>query len=103
MSSWGHYIVSASQHQRERAWGCSGPMCRAPVVYRTGYQYITGRKGRVGVAEKFLCEAHGEKFARKYKLAMPGDEIPTSNEGARAERAAFVKAAIQAADDGDTE
>lgn len=111
MSSFAHRIESATQRDRDRhnhphVWGenrehisppcgCCWPKCHKPeVVYVVSYRYITGRAGRVGIREQFVCQRHGREFAAKNKLVAPDPAIPGTTKSAREHRADFVNAAL---------
>jgi hypothetical protein len=113
MSGRGHTIASANQRDRDylnkpRAWGenrehvspaigCGWPKCRKPeVVFVCSYRYVTGRKGRIGVCEKFYCEQHGRKFAAKHNLAVPDPNAAGTEKSEIDQRTDFVSAALGA-------
>jgi hypothetical protein len=94
IGSWGHDIECAKQYDRDfynlpHHWddaqgerqisppiGCSSPKCgTVPVVYVISYHYVTGRRGRIGVNCKCVCEKHGRKFAAKHGLEVPDPAV----------------------------
>lgn len=77
-SSYGHQIKSASERDRElwNRWGGCGRGCKRPVVFCASYRYVTGRRGRTTTAERFVCQAHGEKFAKQHELTLPDSSVP---------------------------
>lgn len=54
---------------------CGAPRCENKMVYLVQYSYVTGRAGRVGRASKGYCIQHADKFAERYGLPRPLDEI----------------------------
>lgn len=47
---------------------CDARRCRQPVAIVT-WRWIT-RRGQQRVYERIVCEAHGQKFARRHNLAV---------------------------------
>jgi hypothetical protein len=109
MSAWGHHLETvapdekASHHFMSGGYTIAEMTCtnglRCPgmhvvetqsfgtsrvggtVTHRATYRYITGRAGRVGERELFLCDSCAAKFATRHKL-IPNAEgsAPPPNE-----------------------
>lgn len=85
MSGWNHRIRLATEAERRQArwvrgeWTpgaparCSSPRCREEAVYMSGYDYVTGKGGRVSDQRRLLCFGHAQRFANKWGLALPED------------------------------
>lgn len=100
-NSWGHKIASASPRERAhngdgQPFTCVNPKCMGHIVFVTSYAYVTGRRGRTSRAERFVCEAHGRKFAEKHGLECPDPSVPGAGSIARGNREQFIAAATQA-------
>lgn len=91
ISSWGHYLRPAEpseikQRDRDIAWAnephetherdqfeawrlrvghCKVRGCSRLWTHFYGFQYVTGRAGRVSYQERRVCETHGLKAIRK--------------------------------------
>jgi nitrite reductase/ring-hydroxylating ferredoxin subunit len=105
--TWGHAVRPLDAHERadvERAHGrvtqwsppggyttCTGSKCPHKATSVTLYSYVTGRRGRVSCAERFVCDAHAEKFRTKYGVAKGAPDAP--NVGA--ERRELMSAVIK--------
>lgn len=81
--SWGHKIRWATPRELEcpwepsRHWHCTASKCREPAAFHTRYYYVTGQAGRTSCADRLLCQEHGERFAKKYKLELPTKMVLT--------------------------
>lgn len=89
--TWGHAIRPLNARERaqvERDHGrttehypepwttCSARGCTHKAESVTLYSYVTGRRGRVSCAERFVCPAHAEKFRTKHGIAADAPPAP---------------------------
>jgi hypothetical protein len=92
MSAWGHAlrrlpmadVARASEMvdygygrgpERRQACSAGGRPCAAPVAFAFSYRYITGRAGRVSWAEKWICQQHAERTAKRWGLELPTEAV----------------------------
>lgn len=40
-------------------------LCATPFTHLVSYRYVTGRRGRIGLAVREYCEVHALRFAKK--------------------------------------
>lgn len=77
MASYGHRVLIASPDDIRRLWtvNCgqrvTGVRCGERITHLTCYSYVTGRAGRTTEARKGRCQAHAERFAKRWKIDMP--------------------------------
>lgn len=88
--SWDHAIApipaedTARREAQEQRWKEQGftsdlrkcraaKTCHERSAYYVWWRYVTGSRGRVSEAERPVCRAHAEAFARKYGVAMPAE------------------------------
>jgi hypothetical protein len=77
-----HPNFQRSERYRRFEEQCRSAKCMELAVYLAAYDYVTGRKGRVSYRCRFLCEAHGQRFATKYKLPIQEADSGTHRYGA---------------------
>ena len=61
---------------RGRACTMGGRDHLAEAEFVVSYHYITGRRGRVSVAERRVCKGHADSFARSHHLPLPEPTEP---------------------------
>jgi hypothetical protein len=73
-SSWDHAVTrldpeTVDEHDR---WGrrCSTRRCAEPVTHQTSYRYVTGRAGRITLAEHQVCDGHAARFAQRHLIEI---------------------------------
>ena len=59
---------------------CSMRGCTGEPIYETGYNYVTGRAGRVSRQQRYACANHGAQFAEKHGLELPLADAPERSE-----------------------
>ncbi len=57
-----------------RPWPCSAPKCSEQRTVWCTYDYVTGRRGRVSSAQRGYCDSHAEKFAKKHRIEIEGEQ-----------------------------
>jgi hypothetical protein len=72
--SWGHTARRLTPAEIDYAdrWGehCGTGKCAATATHRTGYRYVTGRRGRTSDASRLACEVHAQRFAIHYGVVI---------------------------------
>lgn len=51
-----------------RGWTCRKPKCGKPAEVFVAYNYVTGKRGRVGVNERPHCREHAELVIARKRL-----------------------------------
>lgn len=76
--SWNHrvYRLDPADIDRNDRFGatCATGKCTTLPTHATGWDYVTGRAGRVSDMTRLVCTAHAEAFSRKHNLTI--DEPP---------------------------
>jgi hypothetical protein len=63
-----------------KSWGDSIRLYLTGEVKQTSYHYVTGQAGRVTNRRQSACQKHGEAFAKKHGLPLPGPiTVPASH------------------------
>ena len=63
---------------------CETRRCRNPVTVVTWRYYRSAEAGRVLIAERFVCEEHGQEFAARHRIEIgPAPAVPSRSRGER--------------------
>jgi hypothetical protein len=54
-------------------WRCSHPNCQGAATQLSSYRYVTGKRGRVTVAKRAVCDDHAKRFADKHLSSQARD------------------------------
>jgi hypothetical protein len=58
------------RHRGEPRYGCAVRGCRGVPRFWGIYRYVTGRRGRVSLARRRLCEEHARRFAERHGVGQ---------------------------------
>ncbi len=82
--SWSHHVSRLDEAivDRNDRFGstCATGKCTGLPTHAIGWDYVTGRAGRVSYATWHVCTGHGTKFAAKHQLTVldPQPEQPSA-------------------------
>lgn len=81
--SWGHRIALFTPPASWTDSLCHIRRCTRLAEYVLDYEYVTGRKGRVGTRRMVLCVGHAQRVFGRYP-SIRGDSLRSSPTSARA-------------------
>ena len=74
-SAWGHRVVPVRERDAAAMPNfCNAgrrkdvPACGGPIEFAVQYDYVTGRRGRTATSTKYVCAAHANAFAVRWKI-----------------------------------
>lgn len=86
-------LISNAPASVEHLWQqCSIRGCKAPYLYLTASDYVTGRRGRVSWRKRYLCSGHAERWCIQHGVTLDDVTTPILTRDLRNDHPAFVYA-----------